>query len=392
MAFAEVGLLHSFAVSLVVPTAMGRTALLGNRVREELRRRTFEGLETYMRSMAVTRELARILGPRLGWHELTRTATSFAGIDSVVTALDRHVAQVIQKERRVTAVYGYEDTVRQAFEAAKRRGIRCLYELPIGHWRAHSRICAEEAELQPQWAHTWSPSGEPPEKIERKDRELALADAIVVPSVFVRDTLRDYPGKLAEVHVVPYGGPQVTLEEPSVSPVGQKLRIVYVGAITQRKGIAYMIEALEPLRAHVEVVILGNGPGLPLLPDWWIKKGNLPHELVLVEMQRADVFVFPTLFEGYSLAVSEALSQGLPVITTPHSGAGDMIESGQQGWVVPIRDAQAITARLEELIKDRELLLHLKQQAKRRAASWQWEQYREQLRSVLGYSRVEAAV
>jgi glycosyltransferase involved in cell wall biosynthesis len=66
--------------------------------------------------------------------------------------------------------------------------------------------------------------------------------------------------------------------------------------------------------------------------------------------QWADVFVFPSLCEGSAMVTYEALAAGLPVITTPN--AGSVVRDGVDGFIVPIRDAEAIAAKLDLLARD----------------------------------------
>jgi len=66
-------------------------------------------------------------------------------------------------------------------------------------------------------------------------------------------------------------------------------------------------------------------------------------------MAAHDVFVFPSLFEGFGLVLLEAMAMGLPVITTPHTAGPDLIREGMEGFIVPIRHSTAIAERLEQL-------------------------------------------
>jgi glycosyltransferase involved in cell wall biosynthesis len=107
-------------------------------------------------------------------------------------------------------------------------------------------------------------------------------------------------------------------------------------------------------------------------------------------MRRNDVFVFPSLFEGLALVTGEAISQGLPVITTPNSGGTDILRDGFDGFIVPIRDAEAITERLLQLHGDRALLQQMSDSALQRAGQIHWQGYKERtvaaVREALGLS------
>ena len=87
------------------------------------------------------------------------------------------------------------------------------------------------------------------------------------------------------------------------------------------------------------------------------------------------MFVFPSLLEGMGLVVLEAMASGLPVITTPN-GPGDLVRDGVDGFVVPIRDVDAIVEKLEYLRAHPEDRLRMGQNARERAKEFTWEQYR----------------
>ncbi|MFT5254196.1 MAG: starch synthase, partial [Flavobacteriales bacterium] len=83
----------------------------------------------------------------------------------------------------------------------------------------------------------------------------------------------------------------------------------------------------------------------------------------------ADVFCLPTLEEGMALVQGEALSFGLPIITTTNSGGDELITDGHEGFIVPIRNAKAIHKKLLLLGSDKELLNKMKLAAQKKAAT-----------------------
>jgi glycosyltransferase involved in cell wall biosynthesis len=93
--------------------------------------------------------------------------------------------------------------------------------------------------------------------------------------------------------------------------------------------------------------------------------------------QQADVFVFPSLYEGSALVIYEALASGLPVITTPNSGS--VVRDGLEGYVVPIRDARALAEKIAQLYSDRALRKDMGARARRRAEEYPWSAYRRRL-------------
>jgi starch synthase len=376
LALAEGGLLEQFHTTL---------AFFGNDWRGEFRRRAYpEALRKFTR-LHPQREAVRLVAARLGWEFLLRHETGWASVDAVYRSLDRNVARKVSSG----AVYCYEDGALETFRAAKRRGAATIYDLPIGYWRAARRILSEEAERKPEWVPTMPGLRDSPEKLQRKDGELQFAGRIVVASSFTKSTLGECPFPIAPVSVVPYGADEPS-DEVRARRIGP-LRILYVGSLSQRKGIADLFESVEPLGSHVELTLIGAKPGFAcvalekaLARHRWIP--SLPRERILEEMRRHDVLVFPSLFEGFGLVVTEALSQGVPVITTPHTCGPDVIKDGAEGFLVPIRDAAAITEKLECFASDRGLLAEMSQAALNKARSLSWADYRRRIVEVVSES------
>ncbi|WP_187290170.1 glycosyltransferase family 4 protein [Terriglobus saanensis] len=305
-------------------------------------------------------------------------------VDDVWKTLDLRLASYAAKESGPDlSVYAYEDGAFHTFSSP--HAFQRVYELPIGYWRAMHHLLEEERELQPEWSATLKGLADGQEKLERKDLELQMADAIFVPSDFVLSTL---PQKFARKGtVVPYGCPEAYSEEVAgvsrSSSSNEPLKVLFCGSLGQRKGLSYLFESVARLGSHVELTVVGSpvAPCRPLEAGLskvkWIS--SLPHTELLALMRHHDVFVFPTLFEGRALVVLEALSQGLPVITTQNSGTTDVVLHGKTGYVIPIRSVEGIEKALEELARDRELLRYMSNEALKVARQTNWLSYRRKL-------------
>lgn len=327
-----------------------------------------------------SRELVRNLLIRAGQKHMIASATNPFSIDGVYRDLDASVARELHKYSSVQAVYAYEDGARQQFNRARELGMHTIYDLPIGYWRANRKISAEEAELQPEWKGTLNALADSDAKCTLKDQELELADTVIVPSTFVKNTLELYPGE-KKIIVNPFGVPaSIAAPREGTSPA-QPLRVLYVGSLTQRKGISYLFEAVEKAGKAVTLTVIGRKVGESQLLDKYCEScrwlSSLPHGEILAEMRGHDVFVFPSLFEGLALVIGEAISQGLPVITTVNSGGTDILRDGIDGFIVPIRDSGAITERLVKLHQDRGLLQQMSDSARDRAAQLDWIGYKD---------------
>jgi starch synthase len=383
----DVGLLSEFWTSVSWPPDHPFDKLLPRSVSRELNRRTFTHVRRDQVHCYPWLEAGRLLASRFGLPGLTRHEVGRFSVDAVYRGLDATVASRLQHVKNIDAVYAYEDGALASFRAAKKLGLRTIYELPIGYWRCYRALMEEEAELQPEWAMTLPGNLDSVGKLQRKEEELALATHIVVASEFVRQTLLKAGPLNARVSVAPYGAPATCSVKTRPSVSESALRVVFVGTLSQRKGISYLLRAAERLGSRITLTLIGRRVGKcgvldsALRVHRWIP--SLNHSELLREIGRHDVMVFPSLFEGLALVLLEALSQGVPVITTPHSGASDFLSDGEDGFIVPIRDAGAIVEKLELLSCDRERLAAMSQAAINKAAQRSWEQYRGLLASIV---------
>ena len=223
------------------------------------------------------------------------------------------------------------------------------------------------------------------EKLARKDGELQLADHIVVASQFTANTLSEAPFGLPKPHIIPYGCPTLAMPvRERKLPQQGKLRVLFVGGLSQRKGSSYLFDACEQLSGCCELTLIGRKPAAPchpleqgLIRHRWIE--SLPHEQILEQMRQHDVLVFPSLFEGFGLVITEALSQGILVITTAHTCGPDLLTNGVDGFIVPIRSSAAIAEKLEFLHRDRQALMAMQLAALATAERTTWQNYRESL-------------
>lgn len=393
LSLAEAGLLAEFWTCVSWNPQSPLDALLPGALRRQLARRALPELVRAKAHLLPWREAGRMLTSRLDVPFLTRHEHGIFSIDAVYRSLDHAVARRVATLDTISAVYAYEDGAAETFRAARERGMRCIYDLPIGYWRAAHALYAEEREREPQWAVTLTGTLDSPEKLARKDEELAAADVVMVASSFTRKTIESAPCPPKPVHVIPYGaplpGPLASLK-PAAS--GGKLKVLFVGSLGQRKGLSYLLEAVAQLPHAVELTLVGTKTVENCAPlnaavarHRWIP--SLPHDEILREMSRADVFVFPSLFEGFGLVLLEAMSQGLPIIATAHTAAPDLITEGESGFIVPIRSAQAIAEKLDLLAHDSRLLSAMSHAARETAVRYTWEQYRARLSQALGESR-----
>ncbi|MBC7939095.1 MAG: glycosyltransferase family 4 protein [Chitinophagaceae bacterium] len=282
----------------------------------------------------------------------------------------------------VQCVVAYEGFALPAFKAARAAGRgRLLLNYPVAHHRARRRIRSEENRREPGFAPTWPGFDDwGPGHEERLDREIALADVVLLGSQFAADSFVAEgipPDKLA---VVPYGVDQRVFRPASQASTSERpFKVIYAGQLTQRKGIAYLLRAYAAFRKpDTELTLVGDvvGSREPLRPfaDHFT---HVPHQTRPALAQRyreASVFVLPTLMEGMPLVVLEAMACGLPVVVTPNGPAG-IVRDGVDGFIVPERDPGAIAHCLQRLYDDPGLRARMGRNAATRALEFSWDVY-----------------
>jgi len=352
---------------------------------KELRRRRFS---LFLAKKTITypnKEFGRQIALKFRIKSLTAHEKGKFCVDKVCRNLDRKVAKYLRRKcDEIDGVYAYEDLALMSFREAKKHTIKCIYDLPIGYWRAMRTLLNEERKKNPQWSITIGGFNDSEMKLQRKDEELQLADKIYVASSFTKKTLEMFPQKLASIEVIPYGFPIINENRKYDDIKKRKIKVLFVGSLSQRKGISYFFESFNGLEDKVDVTVVGMGniEHCPVLRDALLKVNyipSLPHEDILKLMASQDLFIFPSLFEGFGLVITEAMSQGTPVITTDRTCGPDIIKNGVDGWIVEAGSSEPIRELLIQFVLDPEILVKTGKEAMKTASMRPWSVYEKEL-------------
>lgn len=203
----------------------------------------------------------------------------------------------------------------------------------------------------------------------REEAIYAAADAITVPSTAAKSSFVAMGVAAEKVHVIPYG---VRLErfQPGEPPSGAEFNVLFAGAVGLRKGIPYLLEAFAALRTPRKCLrIIGSvqeeiRPLLASLPTEGVEfLGVLPQAELAAWMGRSHVLVLPSIEEGLALVQAQAMACGCPVICSTATGGEDLFRDGAEGFVVPVRDTQALTLRMQQIADDPSLQANLRSAA-----------------------------
>lgn len=285
--------------------------------------------------------------------------------------------------RNTDVVYAFTNGAENLFCAAAQNGIARIYDMPIAYYKEVLAQVEAERMVHDEWVgeNTLYTNSEGTYMI---DRELGLADVVIAASSYTKNSLVDHGCPEAKIKVVPYGFP--TAKPKTYRKVEGKLRLLYVGGLSQMKGFSYMIEAVERLSAQVTLSIIGGGNPTPPIREALKRHnylGTMPHDEVLAEMQKADILLFPTLTDGFGMVVSEAMSQGTPVIASDHSCATDIIADGENGWIVPARSSEAIVQKLRSILDYPRSIEQCGRNASQTAAQRTWADYGNDIAAIV---------
>lgn len=388
----EQGLLHSFHTSIAVFPNSVEDRLSKLPMLSELKRREFDAVLQQDTKSWPWNELMRLAATKAGFTSLIEHEKGAFSVDQIYQKFDKHIASFIKNKiankNNIDAVYAYEDGALSTFQAAKQRQIACLYDLPIGYWKAARNLLQHEHERWPEWASTLTGFKDSEAKLLRKDAELKLADRIFVASSFTADTLKEFDGTLAPIEVIPYGFPPVGPKRSYDYNPSRPLKLLFVGGLSQRKGIADLFAAVDHVGNAVQLTIVGNKTSADckaldqaLAKHTWIP--SLPHAAILQIMRAHDVLVFPSLFEGFGLVITEAMSQGTPVITTERTAGPDIIEHNKNGWIIPAGSTAALIEGIKYLLENPDQVASNGLSAKETARLRPWSTYGNQLAQTL---------
>ena len=405
-ALVQANMLAEFDTTIGISSAATWLRLMPGQIRNECLRRSF-AVPPEQLWVHPIRELAHMILPRIGLKRFVRHEQGWASWDAVHRSFDAAAAKRLKqqaKKSQVGAVYAYEDAALATFTQAKALGLKCIYDLPIAYWETGRALMMEEAERQPEWACTLGGGiHDSPAKLERKEKELKLADVVIGPGQFVIDSVPEWArGK--KLISAPFGSPTSSaglarIAETDAQTSRRPLRVLFVGGMSQRKGLGDLLDAVRLLnRSDLELVVMGIP--MTMVPMEFYKnqfsqapnvryEPSRSHGQVLEFMRTCDVFCLPSIVEGRALVMQEAMSQGLPLIITPNTGGSDLIQEGATGFLVPIRSPEAIAEKIEWFLDNRSAIPEMGRLAQQHAARYTWESYSNHIvRSLAEYLAV----
>jgi len=291
--------------------------------------------------------------------------------------------QSLPKSNVVHAVMG---SAIEPFDAAEKMGALKILDASNSHPTSFYGYWQRELDV-------WNPSARvsvPRKVFARANQEIDRADVVLCASTYVRDTMLSNGVPQSKLAVNPFGV-DLQVFVPRERPP-QKPRFLFVGGLTLRKGLQYLIpafEQLKKLKPEAELILCGpvNHADFGKLYSRWRSLfthiPGLPHKELAELMRTCTAFVFPSIEEGFARVIAEAMASGLPIIATHNSGATTVVENGRQGIIVPAWSSQVVTDAMLQMIERPDLCNAMgKAAAERMALDGSWTHYAKRLLDV----------
>lgn len=303
--------------------------------------------------------------------------------DEFFHRVDRAAAVLVTPATQM--VIGREFGCEQAFQQARLHGAARVYHLPTVHQDTLRVILEQEHGLFPDVClSTFDPCEFQPKRMASKEAEIALADKIWCPSQFVKKSLLSAGVSTEKIQVTPFGSENAWLDVPR--PRERSKTFVLVGNISARKGAHRLLKAWKKLGAHRTHRLLLVGE-MHLKPSFLREHAGLYEHLPRMPREdlrdiylRADALVLPALAEGFALVIQEALSCGTTVIASHNSGAEGFLEDGENAFLFPAQDDDALATVLEQALSSPKNLEEIGQAGRAKARQWTWRAFERLIR------------
>ena len=280
-----------------------------------------------------------------GWRKISRLTESLFNPQYMIFELfDRHASRHLLADSDIFV--GLSSGCLYSLRRARRMGAKTVLERGSSHMLYQRKILTEEYRrfgLRKEVVH--------PKVVERELTEYEETDYISIPSTYVKETFVRQGIPADKLIQTPYG---VDLSNFHPVPRQDKIfRIIHCGALNIRKGIPYLLQAFSELGLKdAELWLIGSITAeiKPFLRQFSspaiVHKGPFPEKELYKYYSQGSVFCLASIEEGLAMVQAQAMACGLPVICTTNTGGADLVREGRDGFILPIRDVDAIKEKI----------------------------------------------
>lgn len=264
-------------------------------------------------------------------------------------------------------------------QKAHRLGARYVCDTGSSHIRTQNELLTQERD-------TWGGISEAahPRVMSRAEAEYAEADLITVPSTFSAQSFIAQGVSASKISVLPYGVNLTSFRQDG-NPDPDHFDVLFAGGACLRKGVPYLLQAFQKLKhPRKRLWFAGTFPEELIAQmqraGLWSEHihvlGHLNLSQLRQRMSQSHVLVLPSVEDGFGLVMAQAMACGCPVIATEHTGAADLFQHDEAGFIVPIRRADLLAERMQQLMDEPDTRARLSHNALARvSALGGWQDY-----------------
>jgi starch synthase len=294
------------------------------------------------------------------------------------TIFDNFVTKQLANEKHIDLFVGWAHYAENSLLIARQKGAKIIIESGSCHITSQQNLIKLEYD---RWGLTVPAVAQKTK--EKMLREYALADYIMTPSHFVRDSFIRQGTSPKKLLMVPYGA-DVSFFTPAPT-LHKDFTLLFVGMVSLRKGISYLLQAWDkanlPIRG-TKLKIVGT-----LQKDFLSIQAKLPkngnvefiggvdRNTLKNLYQGASAFVIPSIEEGLAMVISEAMASGLPVIASTHSGGAERIVHGKTGFLYNPYNVDELARLITWCYENRQAAHHIGQTAHNYIQTCSWDAY-----------------
>lgn len=296
---------------------------------------------------------------------------------------DHQVSKKIDQQGSIDLFVGWAHYALQSMPAARRAGAKIIIESGSCHILTQQALLIEEYK---RWGLSYPPIHE--RTIKKMLEEYQQTDYIMTLSSYARNSFIAQGIAPEKVLMVPCGvDVDFFLQQAPINfaTTRKKFRVIFVGLVTLRKGIQYLIQAWAKAKlpeADTELVIVGA-----MQRDFVQIRAQLPikNNVVFVgptdrdtlrkHYQQSSLFVLPSIEDGFGMVVGEAMASGLPVICSTSTAGPELIRDGEHGFLVQPADADQLAEKIEWCYQNRGSAESMGQAGQQQIQKFTWDAY-----------------
>ena len=281
-----------------------------------------------------------------------------------------------KKIEKCDIFHGWRNTSKKQIIKARKLGAKIIVTNASSHPLTQKKLIEEEYKKYNIEIKVFSKK-----MLERVLWELKNADYIIIPSEFAEKSFLENNFPKEKLIRIPFG---VDLDKypPVKEKKDHKFRALFVGQVTIRKGISYLLKAWDELKLkNAELIIVGNiCSDAKKIEKRYEKSKSIiftgyddPKKYYKI----SDIFVFPSIEEGSALVTYEAMASGLPLVVTFNSGS--IVRDGKEGFVIPIRDVKAIKEKIKYFYDNPKEAEKMGKNARKLVEKFPWEKHAKEI-------------